>query len=105
MALSERDVRGIADYARIALTDEELTEMTAYMNGAITGVLEPVLQYGEADVPPTFHPIGDLSNVMGADVADDPRALPIDVALKNAGASRDRYFRVPSILGAEGGDR
>lgn len=29
MALSERDVRGIADYARIALTDEELTEMTA----------------------------------------------------------------------------
>lgn len=68
MALSERDVRGIADYARIALTDEELTEMTAYMNGAITGVLEPVLQYGEADVPPTFHPIGDLSNVMGADV-------------------------------------
>lgn len=105
MALSERDVCGIADYARIALTDEELTEMTAYMNGAISGVLEPVLQYGEADVPPTFHPIGDLSNVMGADVADDPRALPIDVALKNAGASRDRYFRVPSILGAEGGDR
>lgn len=105
MALSERDVRGIADYARIALTDEELTEMTAYMNGAITGVLEPVLQYGEADVPPTFHPIGDLSNVMGADVADDPRALPIDVALSNAGASRDRYFRVPSILGAEEGDR
>ncbi len=44
MALSERDVRGIADYARIALTDEELTEMTAYMNGAITGVLEPVLR-------------------------------------------------------------
>ena len=105
MALSERDVRGIADYARIALTDEELTEMTAYMNGAITGVLKPVLQYGEADVPPTFHPIGDLSNVMGADVADDPRALPIDVALSNAGAFRDRYFRVPSILGAEGGDR
>ena len=105
MALSERDVRGIADYARIALTDQELTEMTAYMNGAITGVLEPVLQYGEADVPPTFHPIGDLSNVMGADVADDPRALPIDVALSNAGDSRDRYFRVPSILGAEGGDR
>ena len=42
---------------------------------------------------------------MGADVADDARALPIDVALKNAGASRERYFRVPSILGTEGGDR
>ena len=105
MALSENDVRGIADYARIALDGDELAEMTQYLNGAIEGVLAPVLQYGEADVPPTFHPIGDLSNVMGADVADDPRALPIDVALSNAGASRDRYFRVPSILGAEGGDR
>lgn len=99
MALSERDVRGIADYARIALTDEELTEMTAYMNDAITGVLEPVLQYGEADVPPTFHPIGDLSNVMAADVSEP--GLSIDDALLDAPSARDRYFRVPSILGGE----
>ena len=99
MALSENDVRGIADYARIALTDEELTEMTAYMNGAISGVLEPVLQYGEADVPPTFHPIGDLSNVMAADVPES--GLSIDDALLDAPSPRDRYFRVPSILGGE----
>ena len=99
MALSERDVRGIADYARIALTDEELTEMMAYMNGAITGVLEPVLQYGEADVPPTFHPIGDLSNVMGADVVTP--GLSIEDALLDAPSARDRYFRVPSILGGD----
>ena len=99
MALSERDVRSIADYARIALTDQELTEMTAYMNGAITGVLEPVLQYGEADVPPTFHPIGDLSNVMGADVVMP--GLSIEDALLDAPSARDRYFRVPSILGGD----
>ena len=82
----------------------ELDEMTAYMNDAVA-LLEPIRQYDLDGVEPTFHPIGDLSNVMGADVADDSRALPIDVALSNAGASRDRYFRVPSILGAEGGDR
>lgn len=104
MALSREDVAGIADYARIALTDAELDEMTAYMNDAVA-LLEPIRQYDLDGVEHTFHPIGDLSNVMGADVADDPRALPIDVALSNAGASRDRYFRVPSILGAEGGDR
>lgn len=104
MALSREDVAGIADYARIALTDAELDEMTAYMNDAVA-LLEPIRQYDLDGVGPTFHPIGDLSNVMGADVADDPRALPIDVALSNAGASRDRYFRVPSILGAEEGDR
>ena len=104
MALSREDVAGIADYARIALTDAELDEMTAYMNDAVA-LLEPIRQYDLDGVEPTFHPIGDLSNGMGADVADDPRALPIDVALSNAGASRDRYFRVPSILGAEEGDR
>ena len=34
MSLTQQEVRGIADYARIALTDEELVEMTAYMNDA-----------------------------------------------------------------------
>ena len=34
MALSEKDVRGIAEYAKIALTDDELTQMTSYMNDA-----------------------------------------------------------------------
>ena len=96
MALTEKDVAGIAEYARIGLTPDELTEMTTYMNDAI-GMLEPVLQYGEADVPTTFHPIGDLSNVMGTDV--ERPGLPIDVALEDAASTRDRYFRVPSILG------
>ena len=96
MALTEKDVAGIAEYARIGLTPDELTERTTYMNDAI-GMLEPVLQYGEADVPPTFHPIGDLSNVMGTDV--EHPGLPIDVALEDAASTRDRYFRVPSILG------
>ena len=98
MALSEKDVRGIAEYAKIALTDDELTEMTAYMNNAVS-ILEPILQYDLPDVEPTFHPIGSLSNVMGDDELEPARNLPLDVALENAGSARDRYFRVPSILG------
>ena len=98
MALSEKDVRGIAEYAKIALTDDELTEMTAYMNNA-ANILEPILQYDLPDVEPTFHPIGSLSNVMGDDELEPARDLPLDVALENAGSARDRYFRVPSILG------
>ncbi len=98
MALSEKDVRGIAEYAKIALTDDELTEMCAYMNDAVQ-ILEPILQYDLPDVEPTFHPIGSLSNVMGEDACEPARDLPLDVALENAGSSRDRYFRVPSILG------
>ncbi len=98
MALSEKDVRGIAEYAKIALTDDELTEMTAYMNNAVS-ILEPILQYDLPNVEPTFHPIGSLSNVMGDDELEPARDLPLDVALENAGSARDRYFRVPSILG------
>lgn len=98
MALSEKDVRGIAEYAKIALTDDELTEMTAYMNNAVS-ILEPILQYDLPDVEPTFHPIGSLSNVMGDDELEPARDLSFDVALENAGSARDRYFRVPSILG------
>ena len=105
MPLTREDVGSIADYARIALTDAELDEMTAYMNDAVD-LLEPIRQYDLEGVEPTFHPIGDLSNVMGADAPDaTDRHLPVDVALANAGASRDRSFRVPSILGDQGGDR
>lgn len=105
MPLTREDVGSIADYARIALTDAELGEMTAYMNEAVA-LLEPIRQYDLEGVEPTFHPIGDLSNVMSQDVPDDEvRHLPVDVALSNAGASRERSFRVTSILGEAGGDR
>ncbi len=105
MALTQDDVRGIADYARIALTEEELEEMCAYMNEAIE-MLQPIREYDLTGVEPTFHPIGDLSNVMAGDEANaNGRSLDLDVALFNAAAKQDRTFRVPSILGDEGGDR
>lgn len=100
MALSEDDVRGIADYARITLEGDELTEMCAYLNDAVA-MLEPVLAYNLPDIDPTFHPIGSLSNVMRDDTPDAERALGIEAALGNAGSARDRSFRVPSILGEE----
>ena len=100
MAFSEDDVRGIADYARIALEGDELSEMCAYLNDAVA-MLEPVLAYNLPDIDPTFHPIGSLSNVMRSDAPDAARALGIDAALGNAGSARDRSFRVPSILGEE----
>ena len=42
---------------------------------------------------------------MREDVVDaDCRALDIKAALSNASSAHERYFRVPSILGNEGGD-
>ena len=68
MSLSREAVAAIADYARIALTDEELDGMTAYLNDALT-LLDPLLEYDLDGVEPTYHPIGGLTTVVRDDVA------------------------------------
>lgn len=102
-ALTEDDVRTIADYATIALDEAELTAMTSYLNDAVA-MLEPILDYAAEDVEPTFHPEGGIANVMRPDQVDKGRALGIDDALSNATSARDGQFRVPSIMG-DGGER
>ena len=42
--LTEKDVRGIATYARIGLTDEEVTSMTEDLNNIIDS-LKPITEY------------------------------------------------------------
>ena len=95
--LTEKDVRGIATYARIGLTDEEVTEMTVDLNNIIES-LKPITEYDLEGVEPTFHPIGNLSNVMREDV----EGVTQEVALENAPKQQDGSFLIPSILG--GGD-
>ncbi len=97
--LTEKDVRGIATYARIGLTDEEVTEMTVDLNDIIES-LKPITEYDLEGVEPTFHPIGNLSNVMREDVEGE--SFTQEVALENAPKQQDGSFLIPSILG--GGD-
>ncbi|MCI8367179.1 MAG: Asp-tRNA(Asn)/Glu-tRNA(Gln) amidotransferase subunit GatC [Eggerthellaceae bacterium] len=99
--VSETDVRGIAEYARIGLTAEEVVTMTADLN-AIIDSLAPITEYDLEGVEPTFHPIGDLVNVMREDV--EVPGFTQAVALENAPKQEDGSFLIPSILG-EGGDR
>lgn len=99
--LTERDVRGIAEYARIGLPDDEVARMTADLN-AIIDSLKPITEYDLEGVEPTFHPIGGLSNVMRED-AEAP-SFAQKTALENAPKQQDGSFLIPSILG-EGGDR
>ena len=97
--LTEKDVRGIATYARIGLTDEEVTEMTVDLNNIIES-LKPITEYDLEGVEPTFHPIGNLSNVMREAVEGE--SFTQEVALENAPKQQDGSFLIPSILG--GGD-
>ena len=98
--LTRDDVAGIAAYARIALDDAELVEMTAYLNDAIS-LLQPILEYDLEDIEPTFHPIGDMANVTREDVPVP--GLSLEEALANAGSREGRAFRVPAILDDGGG--
>ena len=93
--VSEKDVRAIAEYARIGLTDEELPAMTEDLN-AIIESLKPITEYDLEGVEPTFHPVGDLSNVMREDVADNwgqSQSL-----LKNAPEAARGFIKVPAII-------
>lgn len=99
MALTEFDVKKIAEYARIALPDEKLPHMTTYLNEVIL-TLEPITTFDLEHVSSTYHPTADLVNVMREDVAQE--TMPIEEILHNAGSTEGRYFKVPTILG--GGD-
>ena len=89
--LTEKDVRGIATYARIGLTDEEVTEMTVDLNNIIES-LKPITEYDLEGVEPTFHPIGNLSNVMRDDVEGE--SFTQEVALENAPKQQDGSFLI-----------
>lgn len=98
MALSEKDIKDIAAYARISLADDEVSGMTKYMND-IVATLECIKTMNLDAVPPTFHPIGDLSNVMRED--EVAPSLSHEDALRNAHQTEGRYFKVPTILSSE----
>lgn len=99
--LSQQDVRSIAEYVRIGLNAEEVEAMTADLN-AIIDSLAPITEYDLEGVEPTFHPIGDLRNVMRED--EFTASFAQATALENAPRAEDGCFLIPSILG-EGGDR
>ena len=100
MPLTEKDIRGIAEYVRIGLTDDEVATMTRDLNNIIELNPKPITEYELDGVEPTFHPIGDLSNVMREDVVKAP--FPREVALSNSSSVKDGCFMIPSILGGEG---
>jgi aspartyl-tRNA(Asn)/glutamyl-tRNA(Gln) amidotransferase subunit C len=96
--MTEQDVRAIATYTRIGLTDEELPQMTDDLN-AIVDTLQPITDYDLDGVEPTFHPIGGLSNVMREDTIQP--SFSQKQALANAPRQQDGSFLIPSILGGD----
>ncbi len=94
--VNEDDVRDIATYARIALSDEDCVQMMHDLNDIIDS-LQPILAFDLEGVEPTFHPIGSLSNIMRED--QETPSFTQEEALANARTSQDGCFLTPAILG------
>ena len=94
MAISRDEVLHVARLARLALTSEEVEQLTEEL-AAILEAVGIVAELDLAEVPPTSHPL-DLVNIWDE---DEPRSsLTIDEVFANAPAREGDLFRVPPTV-------
>jgi aspartyl-tRNA(Asn)/glutamyl-tRNA(Gln) amidotransferase subunit C len=96
--ISEDRVRHLAGLARIDLTNDEVTHLTAELS-KIVDVVATVSAAATDDIPATSHPI-PLSNVYRDDVVTDD-VLTTEQALSGAPEHDGQRFKVSAILGEE----
>jgi aspartyl-tRNA(Asn)/glutamyl-tRNA(Gln) amidotransferase subunit C len=93
--ISRADVEHVATLARLALSTEEVEQLTEQL-GVILDHAEDVAALDLDGVEPTAHPL-PLSNVLRSD--DVRPTLDRDEVLAQAPEAEDGRFRVPRILG------
>jgi aspartyl-tRNA(Asn)/glutamyl-tRNA(Gln) amidotransferase subunit C len=94
MALTEKDVKHVAQLARLALTEEE-QKMYLDQLGRILGYIENLRQLNTDDVLPTSHAI-PVSNVWRED--ETKPFTDIESILKNAPEREDDFFKVKKVI-------
>lgn len=94
MSVSEKEVRYVADLARLQLSEDEVHSLAKDMND-ILGYMDLLNELDTSDVEPLEHVI-ELNSRLREDVAKTP--LSHDDALKNAPDADSDYFRVPKVI-------
>ena len=95
MAVTLKDVKHIAELARLEFSNEELENFTHQLNQ----ILEYVEKLNELDtenVEPLSHPI-EGNNAFREDELKP--SISREEALKNAPDSDDKFFKVPKVIG------
>ena len=92
---TREEIEHLADLARIALTDEEITRMQSELN-AVADAIDEVQKVATDDVQPTANPV-PLEAYLRPDVAVPP--LTQEEALAGAPATDQGMFVAPQILG------
>ena len=96
MKLSRERVEHIADLAKLALSEEELTTYQAQLS-AILEHFEKLQELETEEIPPTATVL-PLRSVMRADEVEPPLAR--EKALENAPDAEAGCFKVPPVLEA-----
>ncbi len=95
--ISAEQVAHLASLARIDLSPEEITSLTAELRQIVDAVAK-VTEVAGPDVPATSHPL-PLTNVFREDVIVP--GLTVEQALSGAPDREGDWFRVPPILDEE----
>jgi aspartyl-tRNA(Asn)/glutamyl-tRNA(Gln) amidotransferase subunit C len=95
--ITAEQVAHLANLARIDLSPEEITHLTADL-GQIVDAVAKVTEVATPDVPATSHPM-PLTNIFREDVVVP--SLTVDQALSGAPDRDGDKFRVPAILDEE----
>lgn len=96
MGLSRQEVEQIADLARLALTDEQISIYRQQLSAILT-YAEHLNDLDLADVPPTTHAV-PLHNVLRADVVEG--SLTPAQVLHNAPQAAAGQFVIQAVLDA-----
>ena len=94
MSLSRQEVEKIAHLARLALTEEQITEYQEQLS-AVLDYAEMLNELDLSDVEPTAHAVS-RQNVLRADKVEP--SLPTDEALANAEQHQQDQFFIQSVL-------
>ena len=94
MKITAKEVRYVADLARLELSSEEVELLTGDMN-RILDYMDQLNELDTGGVEPTSHVLS-LKNVFREDVVVD--SLPVDEVLANAPRREKGHFVVPKII-------
>lgn len=95
--ITREEVQHLAGLARIALTDDEVTSLTAELSKIVDAIAQ-VREVAGPDVPATSHPV-PLANVMRDDAVGE--TLTREQVFASAPGHDGERFRVSAIMGEE----
>ena len=91
---TDLNIDHVANLARLALTPEEKATFSAQL-GDVLAYIEQLKAVDVTGIEPTAHAF-PLYNVWADDVPQP--GLPVEAALRNAPAQRDRMIVVPKVV-------